>query len=61
MDHPAPMTALWGEQDPIAVVGMAHHLRELRGDTEVVTWPDVGHWPSIEVPERVAEAILARL
>lgn len=55
------MTALWGEQDPIAVVGMAHHLRELRGDTEVVTWPDVGHWPSIEVPERVAEAILARL
>ncbi len=61
VDHAGPVTAVWGEQDPIAVVGMAHHLRELRPDTEVVTWPDVGHWPSIEVPERVTEAILTRL
>lgn len=56
-----PMTALWGEQDPIAVVAMAHHLKEIRPATEVVTWPDVGHWPSIEVPGRVTAAILERL
>ncbi|MEX2540042.1 MAG: alpha/beta hydrolase [Actinomycetota bacterium] len=61
VDYPGPLTALWGEQDPIAVLPMPHHLKELRPETEVVTWPDVSHWPSIEVPERVTEAILARL
>jgi pimeloyl-ACP methyl ester carboxylesterase len=55
------MAALWGEEDPIAVVAMTHHLKEIRPATEVVTWPDVGHWPSIEVPDRLADAILARL
>lgn len=56
-----PMTALWGEQDPIAVVQMARHLKELRPQTDVVTWPDVGHWPALEVPERLAKEIIARL
>ncbi len=61
VDYPGPMTALWGEQDPIAVVAMPHHLNEIRPATEVVTWPDVGHWPSIEVPDRLAAAIAERL
>jgi pimeloyl-ACP methyl ester carboxylesterase len=61
VDYPGPMTALWGEQDPIAVIAMPHHLKEIRPETEVVSWPDVSHWPSIEVPDRVTEAILERL
>jgi pimeloyl-ACP methyl ester carboxylesterase len=61
VEFAGPLTALWGEQDPIAVVGMTERLRELRPDTEVVTWPDVGHWPSIEAPGRVADAIVQRL
>jgi pimeloyl-ACP methyl ester carboxylesterase len=61
VDYPGPLTALWGEQDPIAVVAMTQHLRELRPATEVETWADVGHWPSIEVPDRVAAAIQERL
>jgi pimeloyl-ACP methyl ester carboxylesterase len=56
-----PMTALWGEQDPIAVVAMTRHLKERRPETEVVTWPDVGHWPSLEAPERVSASITERL
>jgi pimeloyl-ACP methyl ester carboxylesterase len=60
VDFEGPMTALWGAQDPIAVVAMADHLKELRPHTEVILWPDVGHWPSLEVPERVTEAILDR-
>jgi pimeloyl-ACP methyl ester carboxylesterase len=56
-----PMTALWGELDPIAVVAMTQKLKEIRPATEIVTWPDVSHWPSIEVPERVTAEILARL
>ncbi len=61
VDYPGPMSALWGEQDPIAVVAMPHRLKEIRPETEIVLWPDVGHWPSIEVPDRVSTAILERL
>lgn len=56
-----PMTALWGELDPIAVVAMTDRLLELRPDTEVERWADVGHWPSLEAPERLAAAITERL
>ncbi len=58
---PGPMTALWGELDPIAVVVMMDRLAQIRPDTEIVRWSDVGHWPSLEVPDRVAAAILERL
>ncbi|MCK9249251.1 MAG: alpha/beta hydrolase [Solirubrobacteraceae bacterium] len=60
VDFDGPLTLLWGEQDPIAVPAMAERLARLRPGTDVVTWPDVGHWPSLEVPERVADAIVAR-
>lgn len=56
-----PMTALWGELDPIAVVAMTDRLLELRPATEVERWADVGHWPSLEAPDRLAAAILDRL
>ncbi len=61
VDFPGPMTALWGEKDPIAVVQMTQRLQEIRPETEVVTWPDVGHWPSLEVPELVTQEIASRL
>ncbi|MEX2394420.1 MAG: hypothetical protein WD826_08075, partial [Actinomycetota bacterium] len=56
-----PLTALWGSLDPIAVVAMMDHLAELRPQTEIVRWADVGHWPSLEAPDRVTRAILDRL
>ena len=58
---PGPMTVLWGEQDPSAVVAIARHLGAIRPATEVITWPDVGHWPHYEVPQRVADHILGRV
>lgn len=61
VEYGGPMTALWGEQDPIAVPAMMDRLAELRPQTEIVRWPDVGHWPPNEVPERVTAAILDRL
>jgi pimeloyl-ACP methyl ester carboxylesterase len=36
---------------------MPQRLAELRPATEVVLLDDVGHWPSIEVPDRVAAEI----
>ncbi|MCA1834405.1 MAG: alpha/beta fold hydrolase [Actinomycetota bacterium] len=61
VEYSGPMTAAWGEQDPIAVPSMPRRLSELRPATEVVTWDDVGHWPSVEVPGRVAALIADRI
>lgn len=61
VEFAGPLTAIWGAQDPIAVVGMTERLKEIRPSTEVVVWPDVGHWPSIEAPSRLAQAIGERL
>ncbi|MGH2760926.1 MAG: alpha/beta fold hydrolase [Actinomycetota bacterium] len=58
VDYQGPLTALWGEQDPIAVPAMMDRLAELRSQTKIVRWADVGHWPPIEVPDRVTSAIL---
>jgi pimeloyl-ACP methyl ester carboxylesterase len=37
---------------------MMDRLAEVRSNTKIVRWPDVGHWPPIEVPDRVTSAIL---
>ncbi len=50
---------MWGVLDPIAVPAMPQRLAELRPGTEVVLLDGVGHWPSIEAPERVAAEIRA--
>ena len=56
-----PMTAVWGELDPIAVPAMVDRLQKLRREagngTDVVRWPDVGHWPPIERPVELASVI----
>jgi pimeloyl-ACP methyl ester carboxylesterase len=59
--YAGPLTMIWGEQDPIAVLPMTERLRSLRPATEVVTLPGIGHWPSIEAPERLAAEVLRAL
>lgn len=61
VDFRGPLAAVWGEQDPIAVVAMTGRLKDLRFGLDLVTWPDVGHWPAIEVPERLAGELLERI
>lgn len=58
VDFPGRLAALWGELDPIAVPAMVDRLAQLRPDTTVIRWPDVSHWPSIEAPARVADAVI---
>ncbi|CAN5483074.1 alpha/beta hydrolase [soil metagenome] len=58
VDYAGPLTLLWGEQDPIAVVSMAHHLAALRPATDVRTFAHLGHWPATEAPDVVAAALL---
>lgn len=57
----APFSLYWGLQDPVSVEAMPNRIKEMRPSTDLHKWPDVGHWPSIEVPERIAKAILDRL
>jgi pimeloyl-ACP methyl ester carboxylesterase len=63
-DFPGPMVAAWGDLDPIAVPAMPDRLGGLRDeaglDIEVVHWPDIGHWPSVEAPDLVAGLIADR-
>lgn len=61
VDFDGPLAAVWGTRDPIAVPAMPRRLAQLRPGTEVVEWDDVGHWPSLEVPDRLADEVRARL
>jgi pimeloyl-ACP methyl ester carboxylesterase len=52
-----PALVAWGMRDPVAVPAIAHQLaREIPG-AELVTWPDLGHYPQVEDPPRVAAAL----
>ena len=55
-----PVSMFWGEQDPISVVKMADTWKDMQPKIELHKWPDVAHWPMIEVPDRVAKVILDR-
>lgn len=57
----APLTVIWGEQDPVAVIAMADRIKKERPVTDLYKYPDSGHWPSIEFPDRIGDAIIARL
>jgi pimeloyl-ACP methyl ester carboxylesterase len=57
----APTSVYWGEQDINAKVEMAHKMKELNPDIDLHIWKDAAHWPPIEVPERLAKAIVDRL
>ena len=57
----APTSIFWGQQDPNALEPMADRLKKLNPAADLHKWPDVSHWPPIEVPERVAKAIIERL
>ena len=57
----APLTLLWGVEDPVAVIAMADRVKTERPYTDLYKLQGVAHWPSIEVPEYFADAVIARL
>jgi pimeloyl-ACP methyl ester carboxylesterase len=59
--HPSPLTIVWGEDDPIAVVAMAHRLHDVRPDATLEVLVGVGHYPMIEAPGRFLAAVLPGL
>jgi pimeloyl-ACP methyl ester carboxylesterase len=55
------LTVIWGEQDPVAIIAMADRVKKNRPVTDLYKCPDCAHWPSIEYPDRIGDAIIARL
>ena len=58
---PIPSYWIWGDHDRLSSSRYAERVRGSLPDAKVEVWPDVGHVPQFEVPERTNEAILGFL
>ncbi len=56
-DWPGPLSFTWGLEDPVATTAVLEGLRELRPHAPVEEQPGLGHYPQLEDPERIAEAL----
>lgn len=54
-----PLAFIWGMLDPISGAHVADRIRERLPDAPFTALRDVGHWPPLEAPQRVAAAVLA--
>jgi pimeloyl-ACP methyl ester carboxylesterase len=53
-DWPKPLSLAWGLRDPVARPAVLEGLRELRPGVPVTELDDLGHYPQVEDPERLA-------
>jgi len=54
-----PLRFTWGMLDPVSGAHMAERIRERLPHAPFVAFDDVGHWPPLEAPDRVAASLLA--
>ena len=57
----APLTVIWGLDDPVAKVPMADRVKAFSPSTTLFKLKGIGHWPSIEAPDFVADVIIHTL
>jgi pimeloyl-ACP methyl ester carboxylesterase len=57
-DWPGKLSLLWGMRDPVAREQVLRGLQELRRGVRVTELPELGHYPQIEDPARVATALI---
>ncbi|HWG08211.1 MAG TPA: alpha/beta hydrolase [Solirubrobacteraceae bacterium] len=53
-----PLAFIWGMLDPVSGAHMAERISERLPRSPMLALPDVAHWPQLEAPERVVEALL---
>jgi pimeloyl-ACP methyl ester carboxylesterase len=58
---PGPLSIAWGMLDPVATERVLDAVVELSPAAPVTRFGDLGHYPQIEDPARVAEALRAAL
>jgi pimeloyl-ACP methyl ester carboxylesterase len=56
-DWPGPLSLAWGLEDPVATTNVLEGLKELRPGVPVHELPGVGHYPQIEAPEELCQAL----
>ena len=54
---PGPVSVAWGMLDPVATERVLDAVSELRPAAPVTRFEDLGHYPQIEDPQRVADAL----
>jgi len=54
-----PLAFVWGMLDPVSGAHMAERIRERLPDAPLLALADVAHWPQLEAPDRVLDALLA--
>jgi pimeloyl-ACP methyl ester carboxylesterase len=52
-----PMLVAWGELDPVAKLAIGERLARETPGADLTTWDDLGHYPQVEAPDRVAGAV----
>jgi pimeloyl-ACP methyl ester carboxylesterase len=52
-----PLGFAWGMLDPVSGAHMAERIRERLPDAPFMAMDDVGHWPPLEAPGRIAAAL----
>jgi pimeloyl-ACP methyl ester carboxylesterase len=60
-EWPKPLALVWGMLDPVATDKVLDAVLELRPQAPVRRFEDLGHYPQIEDPARVAEALRGAL
>jgi pimeloyl-ACP methyl ester carboxylesterase len=60
-DWEKPLSLAWGMLDPVATEAVLDAVLALRPNAPVTRFEDLGHYPQIEDPERVAAALDAAL
>jgi len=58
-DWPGKLRLAWGLQDPVATTAVLAALRELRPEVPVSELPQLAHYPQLEDPQRLAQALPA--
>jgi len=53
-----PLSFVWGMRDPVSGAHMAARIAERLPHAPLTALQDVGHWPQLEAPGRVQEAVL---
>ncbi len=57
----APALFIWGLEDPIVTAAAVEEIQAIADNLELLSLPDVGHWPQIDEAETVTAAIRERL
>ena len=55
--HPAPLTLVWGQTDPVATPAVAAHVLARRPDARYVQLAGVGHYPHWDAVRQTAQVV----